>query len=105
MKYAIIQKGSKQYKVSEGQEILLDSLSWGDSKELELDSVLLVADDGKVEVGTPTVKGAKVVAEVLGDERGEKIRVVKYKAKSRYRRATGFRADYTRVKIQQITTK
>lgn len=105
MKYAVFQKGSKQYKVTEGQEILLDRLNSGDSKKLELDSVLLLADEGKVEVGTPVVKGAKVVAEILADERGEKLRIVKYKAKSRYRRATGFRADYTRVKIQQIVTK
>ena len=86
--YAVLRIKGHQYKVSEGQEILVDRV--GDAK-LQAD-VLLVSQEGKVSVGKPVVKDAKVVIKVLGEEKGEKIDVYKYKSKSRYRRHTGFRS-------------
>ena len=73
----------------------------GDAK-LQAD-VLLVSQEGKVSVGKPVVKDAKVVIKVLGEEKGEKIDVYKYKSKSRYRRHTGFRSQLTRLLIQKIS--
>lgn len=72
-------------------------------KEPEID-VLLVADEGKTQVGKPTVAGAKVQVKVLvQEEKGEKIDILKYKSKSRYRKHTGFRPQYTRLLIEKIT--
>ena len=98
IKYAVIRFSGHQYKVTEGQEILLDRLL---DKKAEPE-VLLVADGGKIKVGTPKVAGAKITFKLLGEEKGEKIDVYKYKAKSRYRKHTGFRPLYTRVKIEKI---
>jgi len=97
--YAVLRIKGHQYKVSEGQEILVDRV--GDGK-VEAD-ILLVSIDGKVRVGKPVVKDAKVTIKVLGEEKGEKIDVYKYKSKSRYRRHTGFRSQLTRLLIQKIS--
>jgi len=70
--------------------------------QVELDKVLLVADQDKVQVGRPLVEGAKVVAEALGEEKGDKVRVFKYKPKVRYRRKKGHRQLYTRLAIKEI---
>ena len=72
----------------------------GDTVEIE--KVLLVADDGKVTVGTPTVDGAKVIATSQGEGKGKKIIVFKYKPKVRYRKKTGHRQFYTRLAIDRI---
>ena len=69
---------------------------------IELDKVLLIADDDKVTVGTPTIDGAKVVATSQGDGKGKKIIVFKYKPKVRYRKKTGHRQLYTRLAIDKI---
>lgn len=71
--------------------------------QVELDRVLLVADGDKVRVGTPLIEGAKVVAEALGEEKGEKVIVFKYKPKVRYRRKTGHRQRYTKLAIKEIS--
>ena len=68
-----------------------------------MDRVLLVADGDKVRVGTPLIEGAKVVAEALGEEKGKKVIVFKYKPKVRYRRKTGHRQRYTRLAIKEIS--
>ena len=99
MDYAVLRIKGHQYRVSEGQEILVDKV--GEAK-VEAD-ILLVSIDGKVRVGKPVVKDAKVVIKVLGEEKGEKIDVYKYKSKSRYRRHTGFRSQLTRLLIQKIS--
>lgn len=102
--YAIVNHNGKQYKVQEGEEMLLD-LVLGADKIIEVPDVSLVAEGDKITLGTPFISGAKVVFEVLGDEKGDKVRVVKYKAKSRYRKVRGFRPQYTRVKVQKINLK
>lgn len=99
-KYAVIRLQGHQYKVAEGDEILVDKLA--DPKKVAAD-VLLVADGAKVAVGKPTVKDAKVTLKVVKElEKGEKIDVLKYRAKSRYRKHTGFRASLTRLQVQKI---
>lgn len=100
--YAIIETGGKQYKVTPGQTIDVELLDVAEGGTIELDRVLLVADDDKVTVGTPTVEGAKVVATSQGDGRGKKIIVFKYKSKVRYSRKQGHRQSYTRLTIDKI---
>ncbi len=99
-KFAVIRITGKQYRVVEGQEILVDKMN--DLKVVP--EVLLIADGDKVEVGTPVLTKAKVTVKVLAElEKGEKIDIFKYKAKSRERRHVGFRAQYTRLLVEKIT--
>jgi large subunit ribosomal protein L21 len=99
-KYAVIALQGHQYKVAEGEEILVDRLN---AKKPEAE-VLLVVDEKKVHVGKPTVKAAKVSLKIVSAEvKGEKLYVRKYKAKSRYRKKTGFRPKYTKLLVQKIT--
>jgi large subunit ribosomal protein L21 len=100
-KFAVIRIGGKQYRVTEGQEILVDKLT--DTKKVEPE-VLLFVDGETVEVGTPILEKAKVIVKVIAEiEKGEKIDIFKYKAKSRERRHVGFRAQYTRLLVEKIS--
>ena len=100
--YALIETGGKQYKVAPGQVIQVERLSVEQGGTVELDRVLLVADEEKVVVGRPLVEGAKVIAEALGEEKGDKVIVFKYKPKVRYRKKRGHRQLYTRLAIKDI---
>ena len=102
MKYAVIQSGGKQYRVSEGDVIEVDRLSLVKNGEVDFTNVLLLHASDQVKIGTPRVKNVHVIGKVLGQIKGEKIRVSKFKAKARYRRTTGFRASLTRVQIVKI---
>mgnify|MGYP001603748870 CR=1 FL=1 len=103
--YAIVESGSKQYKVSPGQTVLVERLEVSEGQEVTLDRVLLVADGQSATVGTPLVKGARVLATAAGEALGEKIVVMKYKAKVRYHHKTGHRQLYTKLTIQKIITE
>lgn len=100
--YAIIEAGGKQYKVTPGQVVDVDHLGVAEGGTIELDRVLLIADDNKVTVGTPTVDGAKVMATSQGEGKGKKVVVFRYKSKVRYRNKTGHRQFYTRLAIDNI---
>ena len=100
--HAVIETGGKQYKVVPGQTIDVEKLPGEAGATVDLDRVLLIAEDAKVNVGRPTVPGAKVVATVVGQIKGEKLIVFKYKPKTRYHRKTGHRQDYTRLAIKEI---
>lgn len=104
MKYAIFTDRNKQYKAEVGKELLLDGYrSNEDSKEkFEFNQVNILSNDDKIMVGEPFVNGAKVIGEYISEAKGVKINVRKYKAKSRYKKAIGHRAQYTRVKITDI---
>jgi large subunit ribosomal protein L21 len=99
--FAIIKSGGKQYRVQEGDVLRLELLDADAGTTLELPVLLLSGDD--VKIGTPTVDGASVSAEVLRHGRGEKIDVYKFKAKANYRRHLGHRQNYTEVRITGIT--
>lgn len=106
MKYAVIFHSGKQYKVAEGETVDVDFMSEVKPEAtLSFDQVLLVVDEGKKHIGTPTVKGAVVTATVVNHKKEPKIRVAKYKAKVRYRKVTGHRAKSTTVKIDKISAK
>jgi large subunit ribosomal protein L21 len=100
--YAIVKTGGKQYKVAPGQTVDVERLGVAEGSEVELNNVLLIADDEKISVGAPTIAGAKVIATVLGEEKGKKITVFKYKPKVRYRREKGHRQLYTKLAIREI---
>ena len=104
MKYAIIALQGKQYRVEEGVELTVDRLSQDADKVFTIADVLLVVDGENVAVGQPKVANAKVSAKVLKHQRGEKIRVSVFKAKSRYRRTHGHRQEETVVKIEKISS-
>ena len=100
--YAIIETGSKQYKVTPGQTIAVEQLNIAEGNQVELDKVLLIADGEKITVGKPSIKGAKVLATTIGNRRQKKIIVFKYKPKVRYRRKIGHRQSYTQLNINEI---
>jgi len=98
---AVVKLGGHQYIVAENETLLVDLLQDGE-KELTLDP-LLVFDEKTIKVGTPTVSGIKVVAEVVEPVvKGEKIRVIRYKAKKRVHKENGHRQRYTSIKITSI---
>lgn len=102
MKYAIVQSGGKQYRCEEGATLEVDRLPTEAGSTHVFEDVLLLADEGNVRVGTPTVPGAKVTAIVVANVKGPKLTVFHYKAKERQRRKTGHRQIYTRVQIEKI---
>lgn len=105
MKYAIIESGGKQYKAIEGATIEVDLLPVEPGQQVELPAVLLLVDDDSVSVGTPMVNGARINATVVGEVKGPKVIVFKYRPKKRYRVKTGHRQKYTKLKIDSIVTE
>lgn len=105
MQYAIIQLAGKQYKVTEGQELVIDRQPNALESSLDISSVLLHSDGTNVQVGTPTLDSVKVTLKVTEHGRGDKLRVAKYKSKSRYRKVRGHRQDQTTVTVSKITSK
>jgi large subunit ribosomal protein L21 len=99
--YAIIRDRGTQYRVEEGQVLEVALMDAEPGSQVELSEVLMIGGD-QAQVGTPLVAGAKVLAQVLGDTKGDKIIVFKYKNKKRYRRRTGHRQQYTRISISEI---
>ncbi len=98
--FAIIKSGGKQYRVSEGDVLKLESLKANPGDTVELP--VLMTGGETVKVGTPVVDGATVKAQVIGHGRGPKIHIYKFKAKANYRRKTGHRQPYTEVRITGI---
>lgn len=98
---AVVKVGGKQYIVAEKETLLVDRLPDG-TKELDLD-VLMLVDGEKSLVGTPLVKGAKLKAKVVEEEvKGDKIRVIRYKAKKRVHKEMGHRQKYSRIEVGKI---
>ena len=102
--YAIIETGGKQLKVEEGQTIYVEKLDAEEGKKVTFDKVVLVSDDGKVQVGDPYVKGVKVEGKVVAHGKGKKVIVFKMKAKKNERKKQGHRQPYTKVEITSIKT-
>jgi large subunit ribosomal protein L21 len=100
--YAIVESGGRQYRAEEGHSFSVEKLPYEVGDQIELDKVLLVANDDGVKVGQPTVEGVSVKATVVEQYRGKKIFVWKYKPKKRYRRRKGHRQSYTRLRIDEI---
>jgi len=97
--YAVIRSGGKQYRVAPGQTIRLELLSAEVGAKVELRDVLLVENDGNIQVGSPLIANAKIEGTVLEQDRSKKILVFKKKRKKQFRRTRGHRQDYTAVRI------
>lgn len=104
--FAVIKTGGKQYLVSPGDKIKIEKIDASEKKEVVFDEVLLVIDDKEeIKMGTPFIKGAKVKAKFLAQDRAKKIVVFKYKPKKRYQKKMGHRQSYTEVEITSISAK
>ena len=102
--YAIIESCGKQYKVAEGEVVFFEKLDAEEGKKVTFDKVVLVSEDGKVQVGAPYVKGVKVEGKVVAHGKAKKILVYKMKPKKNYRRMQGHGQPYTKVEITSIKT-
>ncbi len=101
--FAVVETGSKQYKVQPGQLIKVDRLEGEENGEIRLEKVLMVSNEGgTVTIGTPVVAGAAIRATIVEQGKGQKIRVFRYKSKKRYRRVMGHRSHITTLKIEEI---
>ncbi|MCK4473681.1 50S ribosomal protein L21 [Candidatus Parcubacteria bacterium] len=103
--FAVIKTGGKQYLVSPGDKIKIEKLALEEGKETTFKEVLLLEKNKKLEIGTPLVKGAKVLAKILKQDKAKKVIVFKYKAKKRYKVKKGHRQTFTEVEILKIETK
>ena len=101
--YAVIKTGGKQYRVSAGEKLKVESIRAEVGAEIVLDQVLLVADGDKVTAGTPLVSGATVKATVVAHGRGEKVTIFKLRRRKHYRKTLGHRQNYTEIQISGIT--
>lgn len=99
--YAVIRAGGKQYKVAKGDVIEIELLT-GSSREVSLEPLLVVDDKGKTRTGRSALSGVRVTGKVVGDTKGEKVDIFRYRSKTRYRRHTGHRQRYTQVEISDI---
>lgn len=100
--YAIIETGGKQYKVEEGNTILVEKIEGNDGDLVRFDRILLVSNDEELKVGKPLVEGAAVEGTIVEQGKSRKVIVFKYKAKKDYRKKQGHRQPYTKVKVEKI---
>ena len=100
--YAIIEESGKQFKVTSGDTILIDRYAKDDEKSIKFDKVLLIGGEGDAKIGTPLIAKATVSADIVGEEKGVKIDMQKYKRRKGYHKKLGHRQRYLRVKITGI---
>ncbi len=100
--YAVIKTGGKQYRVSEGQKVLVEKLPGQNGDKITIGEVLFIGGDSP-KIGQPLVKGASVAAEIVEQGRGKKLVVFKFRRRKNYRRKAGHRQPFTALKITSIT--
>ncbi len=100
--YAVIETGGKQYRVTPGEQLEIETLAGEVGADVEFERVLAVVDGDTVTVG-PAVEAARVRATITAHGRGDKVIVFKFKRKKQYRRTIGHRQNFTRVKVNEIT--
>ena len=100
--YAVIVTGGKQYRVSEGTVLKIEKLEAAEGANVEFDTVLLIADGDKVNLGAPHIAGAKVVGTVQGHGKSDKVTIVKFRRRKHYMRQGTHRQHYTEVKVTSI---
>lgn len=99
---AVIKTGGKQYIVTPGTKIKIEKINKKEGSEITFNEVLLLEKQKQIEIGTPLVKGAKVIGKVLSQGKGKKIIIFKYRAKTRYRKKAGHRQPFTEIEIKEI---
>ena len=100
--HAVIRTGGKQYRVAEGDILRVEKLDVEAGSTIDLSDVLLISDGDDVQIGTPLLDGKAVSAEVMTHARADKIQVIKFKRRKKYRRTHGHRQHYTQLKIKSI---
>jgi large subunit ribosomal protein L21 len=103
--YAIVDIAGQQFKVEKDQKVFVHRLAGEEGSKVSFDTVLLVDNDGKIEVGAPNVKGASVSATILSHVRGDKVLVFKKKRRKGYQKLNGHRQDLTQIQIEGIKAK
>jgi large subunit ribosomal protein L21 len=101
--YAVIKTGGKQYRVSQGDTLRLETLEAGTGDAIEFDQVLMVGEGADVKIGTPFVEGGKVTATVKSHGRGKKVEIIKFRRRKHHMKRMGHRQNYTEVEITGIT--
>jgi len=101
--YAVIKTGGKQHRVSEGDVLTVEKINGTRGDTVSFDEVLMVAGDGKINVGTPYLEGVKVVGEIMEQTKDRKIMVFKMKRRKGFHKKTGHRQKLTRMKIREIS--
>lgn len=102
MNYVVFELNNQQCKVSPNEEILVNRLPYEKDSYFEIDKILLWNDQGQVLIGQPYISGIYLKCQLLDHSRGEKIRVAKFRAKSRYRRVMGHRQSLSKIKVLKI---
>ncbi len=100
--HAVIKTGGKQYRVKAGDILSVEKLAGEKGEQIVLDEVLLISDDGDLQIGAPVLENARVACEVLDQYRGKKIIVYKFKRRKKYRRKQRHRQSYTRLRVLEI---
>lgn len=100
--YAVIGTGGKQYKVSPGDVVRVESLDAKMGDTIELKDVYMIADGDKLSVGKPMLSSAKVTAEVVDEDRGVKLLIFKHRRRKGFRKTNGHRQNYTAIKVKEI---
>lgn len=100
--YAIVEIAGQQFKVEKDQKVFVHRLAQEEGVQFDVDKVLLVDQDGKINIGSPVVSGAKVTAKVLSHMRGDKVKVFKKKRRKGYQKLSGHRQDMTQIQIEEI---
>jgi len=100
--YAIVEIAGQQFKVEKDKKLFVHQLDAKEGDSVEFEKVLLVDNDGKVAVGTPTVSGAKITAKVLAHVKGEKVLVFKKKRRKSYQKMNGHRQQFTQIQVETI---
>jgi len=101
---AIIKTGGKQYLVSPGQKIKIEKIAKKEGSEISFPEVLLLEKGKKIEIGTPLIKGVKVIGKIVRQDKAKKVIIFKYKAKKRYKVKKGHRQPFTEIEILKIET-
>jgi large subunit ribosomal protein L21 len=101
--YAVIKTGGKQYRVSAGEKVRIETIEAEVGAEVVLDQVLMVGDGDKVSVGKPLIAGAAVKATVVAHGRGDKVRIFKHRRRKHYKKQAGHRQNFTEIQISGIS--
>lgn len=101
--YVVVDIAGQQFKVEQGQEVFVNRLEGNEGENVTFDKVLLVDNNGDVKIGTPTVAGAAIDAQIISHVKGDKVVVFKKKRRKGYQKSNGFRAQLSKVKIEKIT--
>ena len=103
--YAIVEIAGQQFKVEKDRKIFVHRLEGEEGSVVEFDKVLLIDNDGKVKVGKPTVKAAKISAKILAHQKGDKVLVFKKKRRKGYKKLNGHRQQFTQIQVENIITE